>query len=259
MTYKYSTITELPGTLVTDMQLRRAHQRYMYAKEYCDGGNILELGCGGGQGLELLSNNANAIIGCDIDENNLEKAKSIYSSHSKITLKNMDAEKLLLDDHSINTIILFETIYYINQVRLFFLEAYRILKQNGYIIICTANKDWPYFNPSPYSVQYYSVPELYNIASSFGFDVKMYGSFPDFHDTTISKVISYIKQAAIKFNVMPTTMKGKVLLKEIFIGNMVKYPDKLTEDLFAYIPPSPISHNTIDRIHTAIFAVCKKL
>ena len=101
MSNKYSTITELPGTLVSDIQLRRAHQRYIFAKKYCYGGNILEIGCGCGQGLELLSSNAKAIIGCDIDENNLEKARNIYSFHSKITLKNMDAERLLLDDNSI--------------------------------------------------------------------------------------------------------------------------------------------------------------
>mgnify|MGYP006879264340 CR=1 FL=1 len=50
MTNNYSTITELPGTLVADKQLRCAHLRYIIAKKYCDGGNILELGYGGGGG-----------------------------------------------------------------------------------------------------------------------------------------------------------------------------------------------------------------
>ena len=255
----YNTITELPNSSVTKLQLKRAHQRYLFASEYCNSRHVVEIGCGAGQGLDLVSKEAERVTGCDIDEINLEIAMDTYNSHPKVIIRKMDAEKLLFDDHSIDTILLFETIYYINQVKNFFLEAHRILKEAGYLIICTANKDWSNFNPSPYSVQYYSVPELYNLASSFGFEVTMYGSFPDKNDTPLSKLISIIKKAAVKFDLMPRTMKGKMLLKKIFIGKMVNYPDKLVDDLFNYTAPVPIPQDKKDRIHTAIFAVCKKV
>ena len=259
MKNKYNTITELPNTSVSTLQLKRAHQRYVFASKYCNNKHVVEIGCGGGQGLGLLSINAKNIIGCDVDETNLEIAKNIYYSDPKVTIKKMDAEKLLFDDNSIDTIILFETIYYINMVNIFFLEAHRVLKKNGHIIICTANKNWPDFNPSPYSIQYYGVPELYKLSSSFGFEVEMYGSFPETHDTTLSRIISFIKKKAVKFYLMPKTMKGKVLLKKIFVGKILTYPEKLRSDLFDYTPPVIIPHNNIDNIHTAIFAVCKKL
>ena len=97
----FSTITELPDTLVTELQLHRAHQRYLFASEYCNGGHVVEIGCGGGQGLDLLSRNVEIITGCDVDGRNVEIAKNTYNSHPKVTIKNMDAERLLLDDHSI--------------------------------------------------------------------------------------------------------------------------------------------------------------
>ena len=255
----FSTITELPDTLVTELQLHRAHQRYLFASEYCNGGHVVEIGCGGGQGLDLLSRNVEIITGCDVDESNVETAKNTYNSHPKVTIKKMDAEKLLFDDDSIDTILLFETIYYINQVKNFFLEAHRILKEGGYLIICTANKDWSGFNPSPFSTQYFSVPELYQLATLNGFTVNMFASFPAVHKSLFSKLASFIKWIVVKLHLMPKTMKGKVLLKKLFIGKMVTYPEELTDDLFDYTPPIQISHDKIDKIHTAIFAVCKKL
>ena len=82
-------------------------------------------------GLDLVSKKAERVTGCDIDETNLEIAMDTYNSHPKVIIRKMDAEKLLFDDHSINTILLFETIYYINKVKNFFSEAHRILKKGG--------------------------------------------------------------------------------------------------------------------------------
>ena len=77
MKNKYNTITELPNTSVSELQLKRAHQRYVFASKYCNNGHVVEIGCGGGQGLGLLSTNTINIIGCDVDEANLEIARNI--------------------------------------------------------------------------------------------------------------------------------------------------------------------------------------
>mgnify|MGYP000417441517 CR=1 FL=1 len=71
----YNTITELPGTQVTELQIRRSYQRYTFASNLIKGGYVLEVGCGGGQGLSLLNKNAEKVIGCDIDKNNLKIAQ----------------------------------------------------------------------------------------------------------------------------------------------------------------------------------------
>lgn len=259
MEKEFSTITELPNTKVTETQLRRAHQRYMFARKYCNGGVVVELGCGGGQGLELLSEKMDRVLGCDIDDSNLELCKSTYKNHPKIEILKMDAGKLEFENENVNVIVFFEAIYYLEDVKIFFKEAYRSLSKRGHLIICTTNKDWPAFNPSPFSTQYFSVPELYQLATSYGFDVNMYASFPDVHKSLFSILTSFIKRAAVKLDFMPKTMRGKVLLKKIFQGNLVVYPKKIKHDLFDYKNPTKIPDDLRDNIHTAIFAICRKL
>ena len=39
---------------------------------------------------------------------------------------------------------------------------------------------------------------------------------------------------------------------------LIQIGTNFVNDLFDYIPPFPIPYNTIDRIHTAIFAVCTR-
>jgi hypothetical protein len=58
---------------------------------------------------------------------------------------------------------------------------------------------------------------------------------------------------------MPKTMKGKVLFKKLFVGRLVTYPEKLQHNLFDYEDPVKIPIDKRDTIHTAIFAVCKKI
>ena len=73
MTLKdYSTITELPKTEVSQLQLNRSFQRYMFASKYCEGGKVIEIGCGGGQGLNLLINVSDELVGYDIDGINVD-------------------------------------------------------------------------------------------------------------------------------------------------------------------------------------------
>jgi|APSaa5957512535_1039671.scaffolds.fasta_scaffold94513_2 ubiquinone/menaquinone biosynthesis C-methylase UbiE len=259
MVNDYSSITELPNTMVTNIQLKRAHQRYVFASKHCDGKVVLEIGCGGGQGLEILSAKAKKVIGCDIDDSNIELCRATYKDRPAIEILKMNANNLEFQDRSVDVIVLFETIYYLKEVTKFFLEANRILSKDGRLIICTTNKDWPNFNPSPFSTQYFSVMELCQLSLANGFNIDMYASFPDIQINLLSKLISFIKRVAVKHHFMPKTMKGKVLLKKIFQGKMVTYPKILNKDLFDYESPIIIPTDKNDTIHTAIFAVCRKV
>jgi len=51
-------------------------------------------------------------------------------------------------------------------------------------------------------------------------------------------------------------MRGKILLKRIFMGSLVEYPNVLEKNMFDYQPPELISVKQKDDIHTVIFAVC---
>jgi ubiquinone/menaquinone biosynthesis C-methylase UbiE len=73
----------------------------------------------------------------------------------------IDAHNLPFDDKSFDVVILYEAIYYLEHPERFIEEARRVLRENGTLLICTANKDWSGFNPSPYTYKYFSAPELF--------------------------------------------------------------------------------------------------
>lgn len=255
MAFDFTTITELPDSEVIPIQIERELNRYRFGAEYCDHKNVLEVACGGGQGLGLLSEKANFVVGADLELKNVLTASQTYSNRQKITCLMLDAQKLPFKDHTFDTILIYEAIYYLPQPESFFEECRRVLKKGGTLIICTANKNWPDFNPSPYSQRYFSIPELNEILGKFGFSTKFFAAFPDFAETTAQKIRSLIKKVAVALHLIPKTMKGKVLLKKLFFGGLVKLPRELTNDCAPYTTPIPIPANQIDTIHTALFAV----
>ena len=153
-------------------------------------------------------------------------------------------------------VILYEAIYYLAQPEKFVNEARRVLRDGGILIICIANKDWSGFNPSPYSHKYFSASELYELLKNGGFtDVTLYGDCQVNADTVKDKVISVIKQTAVKFHLMPKTMKGKEFLKRIFMGKLVPLPPEITDGMAEYTPPVPISHTTPNTQYKVVFAI----
>ena len=194
----YYTITELPGTQVTELQIRRSYQRYTFASNLIKGGYVLEVGCGGGQGLSLLNKNAEKVIGCDIDKNNLKIAQSTYRNSDSIDIIEMDAEMIDFEKNYFDYIILFEAIYYIKDVNNFLTKCFELLRNKGELIICTANKDWTDFNPSAFSTKYFSVPELTILLEKAGFVVSTYGGFPDNKGGIITRILSLIKSLSLQ-------------------------------------------------------------
>ena len=153
----YSTVTEIPGDKATQEQMDRVFQRYRFAIDFCEDKDVLEVACGAGQALGYLARKARRVVGGDCTEKLLTSAKHYYKDRAELYL--LDAHQLPFRDRSFDVVILFEAIYYLAQPQEFVAEAYRVLRGNGVLLIATVNKDWPEFNPSPYSIRYLSVPE----------------------------------------------------------------------------------------------------
>ncbi len=256
MTVDYSTITELPGSQVLPVQVDRAYSRYAFAASFCVGKDVLEVACGGGQGLSLLGENANSVVGGDCDANNLRYAEDTYKKNKNVKVVYLDAQNMPFEDNSFDVIVIYEAIYYLSDLEKFLSDCRRILKPGGTLIICTANNCWPDFNPSPFSHKYHSVLELNQLLSKHGFSSEFFGAFPDQPNSFLSKIKSQVKRVAVKLHLMPRTMKGKVMLKRLFYGSLVRLPKELlTLRGQSPVVPVPIPHDRNDTIHTAIFAV----
>ena len=255
----YVEVTETPGVKIPREQLYRLYSRYKFAADFCKDKDVLEVACGAGQGLGYLAKTAKRVVGGDIDENNLKFAREAYSGRPNIELRVLDAQQLPFEDNSFDVVILYEAIYYLNKPEDFIKESLRVLRKNGIIMICTVNKDWADFNPSPYSYKYFSAPELSGMLQGGGFsDIKVYGECPVDDGGAKDKIISFIKRAAVSLHLMPKTMKGKEFLKRIFFGKLMPMPAEVRDGMAEYIAPVPISAALPNKGYKVLFAVGRK-
>lgn len=252
----YTIITETPDTRAPKEQITRLYTRYKFASLYCKDKDVLEAACGAGIGLGYLAKISRRVAGGDIDENNLKYALKIYKNIPNIEILPLDAHCLPFSDNSFDVIILYEAIYYLAEPVKFIKEAKRVLRKNGILIIGTANKNWDGFNPSTYSLKYFSVPELFDLLNNGGFGgIKIYGDCPAAKKTFKDKIVSVIKKFAVKYRLIPHTMKGKEILKRIFMGRLALLPPVIYDGLAKYTPPVEIRNDSPDSTYKAIFVV----
>lgn len=204
MAKDYSSVTETPGLKATQDQIDRAFTRYTFASEFTRGKQVLEVASGSGIGFKLLG--AKNLVFGDIT---FEFARGGAQ---------FDAQFLPFRDARFDVVLLFEAIYYLEDASKFVREAHRVLKPGGIVLIASANREWADFNPSPHSTRYFSSSELAALLSPY-FQVESLAGFA----AGRSGIKGMIKRTAVKMKLMPKTMKGKQLLKRVFVGKLKEF------------------------------------
>lgn len=235
----FSTVTEVTGDRITQDQLERLYHRYTFAAQFCDGMDVLELACGTGQGLGYLAKKAKLVVGGDYTEKLLRVAQRYYSG--RVPLLRLDAHALPFRDSSFDVVILYEAIYYLINPEHFLDECRRVLREKGTLLLCTVNNEWSDFNASPFSTRYFSARELSRLFRKHRFQVELFAAFPVNKASAKDHVISFLKRLAVVFHLIPKTMKGKQLLKRLFLGRLSPLPSEVHEGIAPYIPPIAIS------------------
>ncbi len=241
MAKDYTIVTEVPGHRGSKEQLERLYQRYRFALQFCKDKEVLEVACGSGMGLGYLAKEAKKVIGGDLDKNILKYPIKHYRGKDKIEIREFDAQNLPFEDKIFDVVIFYEAIYYLAKPEKFVSEACRVLKDNGVLLICTVNKDWADFNPSPHSTKYFSASELYFLVNQKFYKVELYGAFPVSKKGIKNEIISSIKKTAMTFNLIPKTMKGKEIFKRLFFGKLLTLPAEIEDGEVEYSPPVAIS------------------
>lgn len=253
---EYYEITETPGLKATQEQIARLYHRYRFARQFAEGKDVLEVACGSGIGLGYLAGFARSVVGGDIDERNVSLAREHYKGRIKIEI--MDAHNLPFSDKNFDLVLLYEAIYYLKEPQRFIREASRVLRDGGILIICTVNKDWDDFHPSPYTYKYFSVPELYEALQSEFKKVDIYGAFRVEQDGVKDRIISLIKRIAVSFNLIPGSLKARAYLKRIFMGKLTPIPEEVYEGMAPYEEPVSISADRPNKDFKIIYAVAQK-
>lgn len=245
--------SEITGSNVTREQLQRLYSRYRFAASYCKNKDVLEVACGSGQGLGCLEKQAKTIIGGDGTLELVEMAKKHYGN--RIRIDHIDAHKLPYTDHSFDVVILYEAIYFLQDPALFIKEAKRVLRENGTLIICSANRDVPGFSPCKLSHRYYSIPELYELLQQYHFHVEMFADCAINSNSLKNKLLHSLQKIAAKYKLIPSTMNAKEKLKRLFFGKLISLPPELSDGAIDYHEPIFIAPNKINRTHKVFFAV----
>lgn len=253
----YTIVTELPGGHASREQISRLYHRYRTAASYAGGKDVLEVGCGAGQGLGYLARRARSVIGGDFTDANLRQARRHYNGTAGLV--RLDAHHLPFPEASFDLVVLFEAIYYLAQPEDFLAESRRVLRNGGTLLVSTVNCDWADFNPSPFSVRYFSAPDLAASLRRRNYEAELYGAYPVVNETARARAVSALKRSAVTLGLMPRTMKGKEIFKRVFFGKLEPLAAEIEDGMAEYVPLEPVSADMPDSRHKILYAVARAL
>jgi 2-polyprenyl-3-methyl-5-hydroxy-6-metoxy-1,4-benzoquinol methylase len=124
--------------------------RYVFCLGFCINKKVMDVACGTGYGLEMISSVAQCGLGVDIDQKSLDFAQKNYKFYGKnfgFVKRNLEKETLNSGffEKVMDTIISFETIEHLENPDFFIQNVKDILKDNGHFIFSIPCKsDTPY-------------------------------------------------------------------------------------------------------------------
>lgn len=249
---QYLLCTEVVGEEVSLEQVERMARRYYWAGSLCTGLDVVEVACGTGQGLGYLRSCARSLRAGDISPEMVARALETYR-HDDITILRLEAEALPFDDHSLDVVLLFEAVYYLQNPEVFIKECVRILRPGGKVLIATANPDLYDFTASPFSFRYFGAADFAPWFGPLGFEVRLLGDTPLAEVGFRQRLLRPLKGLASRLDLIPSTMKSKRMLKRMFFGAMSRMPERITQATAPWVEPCPIPPDRPDRRHKVLF------
>ena len=131
----------LPGINDTKLEIEH-YQRYLSVQRFVRDKIVLDAACGEGYGSDILAKYAKKVIGIDLDNETINRAKTKYKSRDNLIFQQGNIEKLKIEDCSIDIVISFETIEHVSEEtqKNFLNEIDRVLKDDGIMVMSTPNK-----------------------------------------------------------------------------------------------------------------------
>lgn len=151
------------------------HQRLVFAYAHTAPllvGEVLEVGCGFGRGLEWLLQYAKHYTAIDKNKKLITELQQKYPQSTFIA-KNIPPFADIADD-SFDTLVSFQVIEHIQDDGLFIREIHRVLRPTGKAYITTPNRLWS-LTRNPWHIREYLPHELENLCKKYFSKVEIIG------------------------------------------------------------------------------------
>jgi len=163
---------------------QRLYKAYVVAKDYVKG-DVLEVGCGEGRGIDLMMRQARSFTAVDKIKPVIE---TLQKKHPGARLISMNIPPLTgLADNAYDVVVSFQVIEHIRNDALFLQEIHRVLKPGGTALLTTPNRSLS-LTRNPWHVREYLSHELEQLAAKIFTRVEMKGI------TGNEKVMAYYEE-----------------------------------------------------------------
>ncbi len=163
---------------------QRLYKAYVAALPYIKG-DVLEVGCGEGRGLDLIIPKASSFTAVDKIESALTKLRVKYPDGKFLSMNIPPLAQLA--DNSYDVLVTFQVIEHIENDALFLKELHRVLKPGGIALVTTPNRKMS-LTRNPWHVREYLAAELKQLAEKYFASVEMKGI------TGNEKVMAYYQE-----------------------------------------------------------------
>jgi ubiquinone/menaquinone biosynthesis C-methylase UbiE len=163
---------------------QRLFKAYVVAQDYVHG-NVLEVGCGEGRGVELLMRKATAFTAVDKIEEALQVLREKFPTARFLSMNIPPFGPL--PDNTYDCVVSFQVIEHIQNDVLYLKEIQRVLKPGGIALLTTPNRKLS-LSRNPWHIREYLAQELKDLASGIFSSAEIKGI------TGNEKVMEYYQQ-----------------------------------------------------------------
>jgi SAM-dependent methyltransferase len=113
---------------------------YSFARQFCAGKVVLDLGCGSGYGAASIGEQAEHVVGVDVDGDAVAFAQQRYS-RANVSFSRIEAGKELpFADNSFDVVLSFQVIEHVRDDGGYLKEAHRVLRPGGVVVLVTPDR-----------------------------------------------------------------------------------------------------------------------
>ena len=125
------------------------------------------------------------------------------------------------------------------------------------MLLALPNRDWPGFHPSPESRRYYSPVELAALGARHGFQVRLFGVFPQDRLSIAQRVLWAARRVSTALGLVPKdwqrTERIRSLLKRLLYGKLEPLPAEVALDAGVGCGVTPLPTDRADAEHRVFY------